>query len=56
MKLFVLFEGKDVKSYVVIIVWDKICLEDCVVKFEVIEKVGKKIGVLEVLSFYVGLV
>ncbi|HFQ5191410.1 TPA: carboxy terminal-processing peptidase, partial [Vibrio vulnificus] len=53
--LQVLPEGKDSKSYVVTIVRDKIRLEDRAVKAEVMEKDGKKIGVLEVPSFYVGL-
>ncbi|MDF4536549.1 PDZ domain-containing protein, partial [Vibrio parahaemolyticus] len=55
VKLLVLPEGKDAKSHVVTIVRDKIRLEDRAVKSEVIEKAGKKIGVLEVPSFYVGL-
>ncbi|MGB5120603.1 MAG: carboxy terminal-processing peptidase [Vibrio fluvialis] len=55
VKLQVLPDGKDAKSYVVIIVRDKIRLEDRAVKSEIIEKDGKKIGVLEVPSFYVGL-
>lgn len=53
--LQVLPEGKDVKSHTVTIVRDKIRLEDRAVKSELIEKNGKKIGVLEVPSFYVGL-
>ncbi|MCO4134688.1 S41 family peptidase, partial [Enterobacter hormaechei] len=48
-------EGKDSKSYVFTIVRDKIRLEDRAVTAEVMEKDGKKIGVLEVPSFYVGL-
>ncbi|EGU18652.1 carboxy terminal-processing peptidase [Vibrio mimicus] len=55
VKLLILPEGKDAKSHVVTIVRDKIRLEDRAVKAEVIEKAGKKIGVLEVPSFYVGL-
>ncbi|ELO1773937.1 carboxy terminal-processing peptidase [Vibrio fluvialis] len=55
VKLQVLPDGKDAKSYVVTIVRDKIRLEDRAVKSEIIEKDGKKIGVLEVPSFYVGL-
>ncbi|EKO3998798.1 carboxy terminal-processing peptidase [Vibrio fluvialis] len=55
VKLQVLPEGKDAKSHVVTIVRDKIRLEDRAVKSEIIEKDGKKIGVLEVPSFYVGL-
>ncbi|EEX41677.1 carboxy terminal-processing peptidase [Vibrio furnissii] len=55
VKLQILPEGKDAKSHVVTIVRDKIRLEDRAVKSEVIEKDGKKIGVLEVPSFYVGL-
>ncbi|MCV5389324.1 S41 family peptidase, partial [Escherichia coli] len=48
-------EGNDAKSYIVTIVRDKVRLEDRAVKSEIIEKDGKKIGVLEVPSFYVGL-
>ncbi|EKO3952340.1 carboxy terminal-processing peptidase [Vibrio fluvialis] len=55
VKLQVLPEGKDAKSHVVTIVRDKIRLEDRAVKSEIIKKDGKKIGVLEVPSFYVGL-
>ncbi|CAH0526007.1 carboxy terminal-processing peptidase [Vibrio hippocampi] len=55
VKLEVLSEGKDAQARVVEIVRDKIRLEDRAVKSEVIEKDGKKIGVLEVPSFYVGL-
>lgn len=53
--LEILPEGKDVKRHVVTIVRDKIRLEDRAVKSELIEKDGKKIGVLEIPSFYVGL-
>ncbi len=53
--LQILPEGKDAKPEVITIVRDKIRLEDRAVKSEVIEKDGKKIGVLEVPSFYVGL-
>lgn len=55
VKLQVLPEGKDAKSHVVTIVRDKIRLEDRAVKSQIIEQGGKKIGVLEVPSFYVGL-
>ncbi|PMH46495.1 C-terminal processing peptidase [Vibrio sp. 10N.286.49.B3] len=55
VQLQILPEGKDAKNRVVTIVRDKIRLEDRAVKSEVIEKAGKKIGVLEVPSFYVGL-
>lgn len=55
VNLQILPEGKDTKSHVVTIVRDKIRLEDRAVKSEVIEKDGKKIGVLNVPSFYVGL-
>ncbi|MGL6314923.1 carboxy terminal-processing peptidase [Vibrio sp. WXL103] len=55
VNLQILPEGKDAKSHVVTIVRDKIRLEDRAVKSEVIEKAGKKIGVLNVPSFYVGL-
>ena len=53
--LQILPEGKEAKSHTVTIVRDKIRLEDRAVKSKVIEKDGKKIGVLEVPSFYVGL-
>ena len=53
--LDILPEGKDSKSHTVTIVRDKIRLEDRAVKSEVIEQDGKKVGVLEVPSFYVGL-
>ncbi|UGA56292.1 carboxy terminal-processing peptidase [Vibrio sp. VB16] len=53
--LNILPEGKNSKSYDVTIVRDKVRLEDRAVKSEVIERDGKKIGVLEVPSFYVGL-
>lgn len=55
VNLQILPEGKDAKADVITIVRDKIRLEDRAVKSEVIEKDGKKIGVLEVPSFYVGL-
>ncbi|MGF1741488.1 carboxy terminal-processing peptidase [Vibrio profundum] len=55
VKLEVLPDGKDTKSHVVTITRDKIRLEDRAVKSKVIEQSGKKIGVLEVPSFYVGL-
>ncbi|USD66525.1 carboxy terminal-processing peptidase [Vibrio sp. SCSIO 43136] len=55
VRLQILPEGKGAKSYDVTIVRDKIRLEDRAVKSEVIEQGGKKIGVLEVPSFYVGL-
>lgn len=53
--LDVLPEGKNSKSYTVTIVRDKIRLEDHAVKSEVKTVEGKKIGVIEVPSFYVGL-
>lgn len=55
VNLQVLPDGNDAKSYVVTIVRDKIRLEDRAVKAKTVEKDGKKIGVLEVPSFYVGL-
>ncbi|MFB9134185.1 carboxy terminal-processing peptidase [Vibrio sp. AK197] len=55
VKLQVLPEGKEAKSQIITLVRDKIRLEDRAVKSELIEKEGKKIGVLEVPSFYVGL-
>ncbi|MDA9556090.1 carboxy terminal-processing peptidase [Vibrio sp.] len=53
--LQILSEGTDAQSKDVVIVRDKIRLEDRAVKSQVIEKAGKKIGVLEVPGFYVGL-
>ena len=53
--LDILPEGKNSKSYTVTIVRDKIRLEDRAVKSEVKTIEGKKIGVIEVPSFYVGL-
>ncbi|WP_434137594.1 carboxy terminal-processing peptidase [Photobacterium leiognathi] len=53
--LDILPEGKNSKSYTVTIVRDKIRLEDRAVKSEVKTVEGKKIGVIEVPSFYVGL-
>ncbi|OBT12205.1 C-terminal processing peptidase [Vibrio sp. UCD-FRSSP16_10] len=53
--LQILPEGKDAKSREITIVRDKVRLEDRAVKSEIIEKDGKKFGVLEVPSFYVGL-
>lgn len=53
--LDILPEGKNSKSYTVTIVRDKIRLEDRAVKSEVKTFEGKKIGVIEVPSFYVGL-
>ncbi len=55
VNLQILPEGAGAKSYIVTIVRDKVRLEDRAVKSEIIEKDGKKIGVLEVPSFYVGL-
>ncbi|EPX4130822.1 carboxy terminal-processing peptidase [Vibrio alginolyticus] len=55
VKLQILPEGNDAKSYIVTIVRDKVRLEDRAVKSEIIEKDGEKIGILEVPSFYVGL-
>ena len=55
VNLEILSEGKDAKSEVISIVRDKVRLEDRAVKSEIIEQDGKKIGVLEVPSFYVGL-
>ncbi|MGL4827620.1 MAG: carboxy terminal-processing peptidase [Vibrionaceae bacterium] len=53
--LEILPEGAKAKSYVISLVRDKIRLEDLAVKSEIIESDGKKIGVLSVPSFYVGL-
>ncbi len=55
VNLEILPEGADAKSYIITIVRDKIRLEDMAVKSKVIEQEGKKIGVIEVPSFYVGL-
>ncbi|MGY0616127.1 carboxy terminal-processing peptidase [Vibrio sp. FJH11] len=55
VNLQILPEASGAKSYIVTIVRDKVRLEDRAVKSEIIEKGGKKIGVLEVPSFYVGL-
>ncbi|MBD1556814.1 carboxy terminal-processing peptidase [Vibrio sp. S9_S30] len=55
VRLQILPEEKGAKSYTVTIVREKIRLEDRAVKSEIHEKNGKKIGVLEVPSFYVGL-
>ena len=55
VKLEILPEGKDAKSEIISITRDKVRLEDRAVKSEIIEQDGKKIGVLEVPSFYVGL-
>lgn len=53
--LQILPEGKEAKNRQITIVRDKVRLEDRAVKSEVIEKAGKRFGVLEVPSFYVGL-
>ncbi|PSW14813.1 carboxy terminal-processing peptidase [Photobacterium sanctipauli] len=55
VKLQILPEGNNKKSYDVTIVRDKIRLEDRAVKSEVKASQGKKIGVIEIPSFYVGL-
>src|SRR5690606_9240011 len=55
VNLQVLPDGNDAKSNVVTIVRGKIRLGDRAGKAKTIEKDGKKIGVLEVPSFYVGL-
>ncbi|MGB2078669.1 MAG: carboxy terminal-processing peptidase [Vibrio sp.] len=55
VRLLILPEGKDAKTHVVTIQRDKIRLEENAVKSKVIESQNKKIGVLEVPSFYVGL-
>ncbi|MFD2176583.1 carboxy terminal-processing peptidase [Veronia pacifica] len=55
VKLEVLPEGSNAKSYKVTLVRDKIRLEDRAVKSEVIEKNGERVGLLTVPSFYVGL-
>lgn len=55
VRLQILPEGKDTKSHIVTIKRDKIRLEENAVKSKVLTTGGKKIGVLEVPSFYVGL-
>ncbi|KLV03781.1 carboxy-terminal protease [Photobacterium aquae] len=55
VKLEILPEGNNAKSYDVTIVRDKIRLEDRAAKSEVETADGKKIGVIEIPSFYVGL-
>jgi len=55
VKLEILPEGKNSKSYDVTIVRDKIRLEDRAVKSSVKFSQGRKVGVIEVPSFYVGL-
>lgn len=55
VRLEILPDKKEAKSYTVTIVREAIRLEDRAVKSKIIEKEGKKIGVLEVPSFYVGL-
>ncbi|HIF9084418.1 TPA: carboxy terminal-processing peptidase [Photobacterium damselae] len=53
--LEILPEGKNSKSYTVTITRDKIRLEDRAAKSEVKTVNGKKIGVIEIPGFYVGL-
>ncbi|KLV06876.1 MULTISPECIES: carboxy terminal-processing peptidase [Photobacterium] len=55
VKLEILPEGNNAKSYDVTIVRDKIRLEDRAAKSEVKISHGRKIGVIEIPSFYVGL-
>ncbi|MGF1703412.1 carboxy terminal-processing peptidase [Photobacterium makurazakiensis] len=55
VKLEILPEGSNAKSYDVTIIRDKIRLEDRAVKSEVKTSQGKKIGIIEIPSFYVGL-
>lgn len=55
VRLLILPEGKDAKTHVVTIKRDKIRLEENAVKSKVMSVGNKKIGVLEVPSFYVGL-
>ena len=55
VNLEILPEGADAKSYMITLVRDKIRLEDMAVKSKIIEQGGKKVGVIEVPSFYVGL-
>ncbi|ELR64566.1 Tail-specific protease precursor [Photobacterium marinum] len=53
--LHILPEGKNAKSYDVTIIRDKIRLEDRAVKSSVKFSQGRKVGVIEIPSFYVGL-
>ncbi|MBV7296864.1 carboxy terminal-processing peptidase [Enterovibrio paralichthyis] len=53
--LQILPDGANTKSYTVTLVREKIRLEDRAVKSEVIEQGNKKVGVISVPSFYVGL-
>ncbi|WP_120510843.1 carboxy terminal-processing peptidase [Photobacterium salinisoli] len=55
VRLEILPEGVNAKSYSVTIVRDKIRLEDRAAKSSVETYKGRKIGVLEIPSFYVGL-
>ncbi len=53
--LNILPEGANATSYTVTITRDKIRLEDRAVKYDIVEQNGKKVAVLNVPSFYVGL-
>ncbi len=53
--LEILGEGANEKSHTVTLYRDKIRLEDLAVKSEILEKDGKKVGVISVPSFYVNL-
>lgn len=54
--LEILFVGKGIKICIVILICECICFEDCVVKM-LVKIVGKeKVGVLDILGFYVGLI
>ncbi|OOF31988.1 carboxy terminal-processing peptidase [Salinivibrio proteolyticus] len=55
VRLQILPEGANAKSYSVTITRDKIRLEDRAVKSDVIERGDQKVGVLTVPGFYVGL-
>lgn len=55
VRLQILPAGKDSKAREVVLVRDKIRLEDRAAKASVKEVYGQKIGVLEIPSFYVGL-
>ncbi|WP_087017702.1 carboxy terminal-processing peptidase [Thaumasiovibrio subtropicus] len=55
VRLEILPEGPNAKSYSVTIVRDKIRLEDRAVKSEVLEFGDLSVGVIEIPSFYVGL-
>lgn len=53
--LEILLAGKGTKTCTVTLTCERICFEDCAVKM-LVKTVGKeKVGVLDILGFYVGL-